>query len=241
MNKISLLALIGSDVGGVGKTTVSRAFYDFVHARGAAMRVVDCEIAGGGDLRRFIPSAEMVDISTVRGQMKIFDGSVDGCTVVDLPAGALSRTLHAVAETGLLDDVRGGAMNLALLHILAPSERSIAEIAEMASKIKGAKHFLIANDLGNEGGFNQRTANSQFSAQLRQMAHLTVHVPYLSADVVDAMQKAEVSFAAFMRDQTQSRTLRGLARSWLDRVFAGFEKVGLGELVSAAIPERSPV
>jgi hypothetical protein len=230
-NKPSVI-LIGADKGGVGKTTVSRALSDYAQARHSGARLFDSEFPSG-DLARFAP-ADIIDISKVRDQMRVFD-DVTGVTLVDIRAGQLSPVLRALDEAMLLDDVRAGALGLALVHVLGPTDRSIREIAETAAVIgAGVKHYLVTNHI-NEGGFAEWKADSRFSAKLAMMESVTINVPHLTAEATDVVQRIGGSFASFTRDTSHSRMLRGLVRSWMDAVWREFDRVGLGELIASAI------
>jgi hypothetical protein len=207
MSRTPLVILIGADKGGVGKTTVARIAADYMQARGATARTYDTEL-GRGDLVRFAPTANVVDIATTRGQMAIFD-TLEGVTLVDIRAGEFSKTLRALDEAKLLDDVRSGALNLVLLHVLGPTDRSFGEVGETAAIIGGStRHFVVKNFI-NEGDFDELEKDGRFASQMRQMAQKTVVVPHLTADACDALQKLGVSFDAFARDSSQSRMLRG--------------------------------
>jgi hypothetical protein len=222
----------------VGKTTTSCSLSDFILAKGAKARIFDAEVAGAGDLRRFVPAADLIDIKQVDDLTKIFDGNIDGVTLVDLPAGQICPSLHDFDQAHLFDDVRAGRMAMGVVHVLSPSERSTEEVAEVAQRIKGARHFIVANDLNNEGGFAKRTANHALVAQLQKMQPTTINMPFLKTEACDAVRKAGMSFNRFSVDQQQSRILRGFVKTWVDQVFSEFERVGLGELVAAAISER---
>ena len=232
MSKIPLVILVGSDKGGVGKTTTVRALSDFLAARHASAKLFDSEYPAG-DLSRFA-SADVIDITKVRDQMKVFD-NVAGVTVLDIRAAALSPTVKALDEAKLLDDVRAGSLSLALLHVLGPTDRSIREIAETAAAIGGGvKHFLVKNHI-NEGGFAEWETDSRFAAKLQAMESATINIPHLTADATDVLQKLGGSFAAFSRDAAQSRMLRGYVRSWQEAVWREFDRVRLGELIATAI------
>jgi hypothetical protein len=236
MSRKPLVILIGADKGGVGKTTCARALSDYLQARGANAKLFDSEYPAG-DLKRFAPSATVVDIAKTAGQMCVFD-TIDGVTAVDIRAGQFSQTLRALDEAKLLDDVRGGHLNLALLHVLGPTDRSLGEIAETAAIIGGGtKHFLVRNHI-NEGDFSEWEKDARFASQLRQMAAITITIPHLTADACDVLQKLGTTYDGFSRDPAQSRMLRGYVRSWLDTVWRDFDKVGFGDLVASAISER---
>ena len=236
MSRKPLIILIGADKGGVGKTTCARAMSDYLQSRGANARIFDGEFPVG-DLKRFAPAATIVDLATTAGQMLVFD-TLDGVTVVDIRAGQFSQTLRALDEAKLLDDVRAGTLNLALLHVLGPTDRSLGEIGEIAALIGGGtKHFLVRNHV-NEGDFSEWEKDERFASRLCQAEGITV--PHLTAGACDVLQKLGVSFDVFSRDPAQSRMLRGYVRSWLDAVWNDFDKVGLGDLIASAISERAP-
>jgi hypothetical protein len=238
MSRKPQVFIIGSDKGGVGKSTCARVLSDYLQARGANAKLFDTEL-GAGDLKRFAPAATMVDIAKTSGQMRVFD-TLDGVTLIDIRAGQLSETIRALDKAKLLDDVRKGEINLALLHVLGSTDRSFIEIGEMAALIGGGtKHFLVRNFI-NEGDFGEWEKDNRFASRLSEMAAVTITIPHLTADACDAVQKLGVTFAGFSSDPKQSRMLRGYIRSWLDEVWHDFDKVGLGELVAAAISERVP-
>jgi hypothetical protein len=230
-----LVILIGADKGGVGKTTCARALSDYLQARGANAKLFDSEYPAG-DLKRFAPVATVIDIAKTAGQMRVFD-TLDGVTALDIRAGQFSQTLRALNEAKLLDDVRGGALNLALLHVLGPTDRSFEEIAETATIIGGGtKHLLVRNYI-NEGDFSAWEKDARFASQL--LDGITVTIPHLAADACDVLQRLGATFDGFSRDPAQSRMLRGYVRSWLDTVWRDFDKVGLGDLVTSAVSEKA--
>jgi hypothetical protein len=124
--------LIGADKGGVGKTTVARTLLDYFGARHTPARAFDTE-SPRGTLKRFHPDVtEVVDVTAVSDQMKIFDtvGSAEAnVTVIDVRAGLLSSTLQALSDIGFIELGKTGKITLAMFHILGPSIASLEEIA----------------------------------------------------------------------------------------------------------------
>jgi hypothetical protein len=239
VNRKPLIIAVGANRGGTGKTTVARCVSDYLHARGANAKLFDSE-SPSGDLQRFAPSATIVDIAKTAGQMAVFD-TLDGVTLLDVRAGQFSHILRALDEAKLLDDVRSGALNLALLHVLTPTDRSFDEIAEIAGIIGGgARHFLVRNHI-NEGDFSDWERDIRIVKQLRSMEGVTISVPHLTFDACDVLQKRGLGFDTFARDATQSRMLRGFVRSWLDLIWLDLDRVKLGELVAQAISDRPAV
>src|SRR5689334_16906581 len=98
--------LVGADKGGVGKTTVSRTLVDYFIANNVSIRAFDTE-APKGTLKRFHPDlTDIVDITKVPDQMKIFDtlNSAEATvTLIDVRAGLMSPTLQALRDIGFID------------------------------------------------------------------------------------------------------------------------------------------
>jgi hypothetical protein len=142
----------------------------------------------------------------------------------------LSRTLQALDEARLLADVRNGAMNLALLHVVGPTPTSLNEVITSAEKIGGnTRHLLVKNHI-NETTYDEWTGSAQ--KLLDGFKDLTISVPQIPAIACETVQKLGGSFTGFTRGD-QSRTLRGLVATWLNQVWAEFDRVKIHELVAA--------
>src|SRR4029077_12441094 len=135
--------LVGADKGGVGKTTVARTLIDYFGAHQTPTRAFDTE-APRGTLKRFHPDmTEVVDVTTIPDQMKIFDTLAEAeakVTLIDVRAGLLSTTLRALRDIGFLDIVKKGQVTFSVFHILGPSIASLDEIAETAAFVGDAKY-----------------------------------------------------------------------------------------------------
>ena len=146
------VVLIGADKGGVGKTTVSRTLLDYFLVHKIPTRVFDTEYPKG-TLKRFHPEiTEVVDITSVPAQMKIFDriySSGTQITLLDIRAGTLSSTLHTLRDIGFLEMARRNQIIFALFHILGPSIASLDEIAETSKILIEAQYFLVKNFINN--------------------------------------------------------------------------------------------
>src|SRR5260370_35809807 len=95
--------LVGADKGGVGKTTVSSTLLDYCASRKIPTRAFDTECPRG-TLKRFHPGVtDVVDVTSVPDQMKIFDTieSADAqITLIDIRAGLMTPTLEALRDIG---------------------------------------------------------------------------------------------------------------------------------------------
>src|ERR1700688_1905565 len=108
------LIIVGSDRGGVGKTTIARALVDYFKHQGVTYRAFDTE-APLGVLKRFFPdNTQIVDLTRSDDQMRIFDNLRDAqVTIIDIRAGLLSPTLRILSEIGFLAGVKQSKLNIA--------------------------------------------------------------------------------------------------------------------------------
>jgi hypothetical protein len=234
--------LVGADKGGVGKTTVSRTLLDYLAHRKIATRAFDTECPRG-TLKRFHPDiTDVVDVTSVPDQMKIFDtidSSGTQVTLIDIRAGLMSPTLQALRDIGFLDMTRWNQITFAVFHILGPSIASLDEIAETSKFLIDARYFLVKNFINNTSFFDwdQNTYNAYFK-RIPHAVDLTV--PKLSEMACEQVELASVPFATFMANKkangepaANSFVLRGYVRHWLTNVWAEYDRVRLSEVLNA--------
>lgn len=210
---------IGADKGGVGKTTVCRAFLDYLKASGINFRAFDTENeveGGGGVLKRFWPAeTEVVNLTDSDGQMKVFDTLSDQVvTVIDIRAGLMTPMLKMLRDIGLLDPSR---YSIAVLHVLGNNKASLDEIKPIGDLLAGLRHVIVGN----------RVNDTKFD-----FPPGALDIPMLSAKAAEAVDKAGVPFSGFrktprLESGAESLVLGGTVGHWLDRVHAQFAGVKL--------------
>ena len=226
--------VVGADKGGVGKTTVSRTLLDYFTAHHVPTRAFDTE-SPKGTLKRFHPDiSDVVDVTSVADQMRIFDtlSSTDASvTVLDVRAGLLSPTLRSLRDIGFLDAARTGQITFAVFHILGSSIASLDEIAETANFMTGAKYFLVKNFINNTSFFewDQSTYNGYFN-RIKDATELTI--PKLNEMAYEQVEVASVPFLKFVANKgthdeaaNYSFVLRGYVRHWLANVWSEFDRI----------------
>src|SRR3974377_961486 len=136
--------LVGSDRGGGGKTTVPRTLLDYYETKKVPTSAYDTE-APRGTLKRFHPDVtEIVDITYIPDQMRVFDAlKASDVTLIDIRAGLLSPTLTALQDIGFIEAARKGQISLGVFHILGPSISSLNEIAEIGAFVDGTNYFIV--------------------------------------------------------------------------------------------------
>ena len=231
--------LVGADKGGVGKTTVTRTLLDYFVAHNVPTRAFDTE-SPRGTLKRFHPDVtEVVDVTTIADQMKIFDTLAEAdakVTVIDVRAGLLSSTLRALRDIGFLDIVKKGQVTFSVFHILGPSIASLDEIAETAAFVGDAKYFLVKNHINNTSFFewDPATYNSYFR-KIKDAVEISV--PHLNEMACEQVEVASVPFLTFVANKagngdtaSYSFVLRGYVRHWLGNVWGEYDRVKLTEI-----------
>jgi hypothetical protein len=236
--------LIGADKGGVGKTTVARTLLDYFGANKIPVRAFDTE-SPRGTLKRFHPDlTDVVDITAVSDQMKIFDTLASAkvkATVIDVRAGQMSTTLQALSDIGFLEWVKKNKVTFAVFHVLGPSISSLDEISETTKFVGNASYFLVKNFINNTSFFewDPATYNSYFK-QIKRAQEITI--PHLMEMAYEQVELASIPFVTFVDNKTgngetgnYSFVLRGYVRHWLGQVWDQYDRVNLNELV---VPEK---
>src|SRR5579863_9623836 len=241
--------VVGADKGGVGKTTVSRTLLDYFTAHQVPTRAFDSE-SPKGTLKRFHPDiTDIVDVTSVPDQMRIFDTLSDASvTVIDVRAGLLSPTLRSLRDIGFLDAVKKGQITFIIFHILGSSIASLNEIEVTAPFTADAEYILVKNYFNNTTFFEwDQATHSTYFKKLKDVAEITI--PKLNEMAYEQVEVASVPFLTFvankgMKGETAnySFVLRGYVRHWLGNVWAEYDRIKLNDIVATggAAPANSP-
>jgi len=234
--------VVGADKGGVGKTTVSRTLLDYFTAHHVPTRAFDTE-SPKGTLKRFHPdNSDIVDVTSVADQMRIFDtlSSTDASvTVIDVRAGLLSPTLRSLRDIGFLDAVKKGQLTFVVFHILGSSIASLNEIEETSSFTGDSKYFLVKNFINNTSFFEwDQATHSAYFKKFKDAIEITI--PKLNEMAYEQVELASVPFLTFVANKTArgesanySFVLRGYVRHWLGNVWAEFDRIKLNDIVAS--------
>ena len=237
--------IVGADKGGVGKTTVSRTLLDYFVAHQVTTRAFDTE-SPRGTLKRFHPDlTEVVDMTLVADQMKIFDtlnSAEASVTVIDVRAGLMSPTLKALRDIGFIEAAKKGQITFAVFHILGPSIASLDEINETAAYLGNAKYFMVKNFINNTHFFEwDEATHSSYFKQIKDAVEIVI--PKLNEMATEQVELASVPYLTFIANKKQSGepasysfVLRGYVRHWLGNVWAEYDRISLTDIVAARAP-----
>jgi hypothetical protein len=245
----SSVILIGANKGGVGKTTVARTLLDYFDNSHTATRAFDTEWPRG-TLKRFHADAtEVVDVTSVSDQMKIFDtlGNAEAkVTVIDVRAGLLSNTLQALSDIGFIDSAKKGQITFAVFHILGPSIASFEEIAETARFVDYATYFLVKNHI-NAASFFEWDPATYKSYFKRNKGAEEITIPKLNEMACEQVEVAGIPYVSFVANKNAkgeqanySFVLRGYVRHWLSQVWGEFDRLKLIDLVAPKSGKSAP-
>ena len=234
--------LVGADKGGVGKTTVSRTLLDYFTAHQMPIRAFDTE-SPRGTLKRFYPDiTDVIDMTLVPDQMKVFDtlnSAEAAVTLIDVRAGLMSPTLRALRDIGFIEAAQKGQITFAVFHILGPSIASLDEIAGTAQYLGDAKYFLVKNFINDTQFFRWDNAtHSGYFNKIKDAVEITV--PKLNEMATEQVELASVPYLSFIANKQQSGeaaaysfVLRGYVRHWLGSVWAEYDRIALTDLVAS--------
>jgi hypothetical protein len=236
--------IVGADKGGVGKTTVARSLLDYFIAHQVPIRAFDTE-APRGTLKRFHPEAtEVVDMTLVADQMKIFDtlnSAEAAVTVIDVRAGLMSPTLKALRDIGFIEAAKIGSDHFRRLpHPGAPA--SLDEIQETAAYLGDARYFMVKNYINNTHFFEwDETTHSSYFKQVKDAVEVVI--PKLNEMATEQVELASVPYVTFIANKKQSGqpasysfVLRGYVRHWLGNVWAEYDRISLTDIVGGKAP-----
>jgi hypothetical protein len=211
---IPTVFIIGSDKGGVGKTTVTRLLLDYFRATGVEYKAFDTDSPTGG-LQRFFPEkTEIVDLTKSSDQMKVFDNvGTSQATVIDIRAGLLSPMIKTLSEIGFLEAARANKLRIVVLHVLGPSTQSLDEVKPVVAALNGARHIAVANHYND----------TEFKAPDGAM-----NISKLDEMACAAVDKVALPFSEFVNSPA-SFVLRGKVRNWVADAFTQFNAAKLND------------
>jgi hypothetical protein len=236
------VVVVGADKGGVGKTTVARTLLDYFTAHHVPIRAFDTE-SPKGTLKRFhSDNTDIVDVTSVADQMRIFDtlSSTDAAvTIIDVRAGLLSPTLRALRDIGFLDAVKKGQLTFVVFHILGSSIASLNEIEDTSTFTVDSKYFLVKNFINNTSFFEwDQATHSAYFKKFKDAVEITV--PKLNEMAFEQVELASVPFLTFVANKSArgdtanySFVLRGYVRHWLGNVWAEYDRIKLNDIVAS--------
>jgi uncharacterized protein YaiI (UPF0178 family) len=234
------LILVGSDRGGVGKTTTARALVEYFEIMNIDVKAYDSQSPLGNLYRYHRHLVEVIDIEDTRDQCRLledmnFPGRV---TILDLCAGSFAFTLKFLEEVGVFAAAASGRLNLVVLHLVGRSRASKAEM-EVVKPFLGACDYRVVRNLTANSAVVTGDPLKGSGLKVSQNHAPQIVIPQLDAIAFEAVELSGASFTSFVLDQDhdgkssrRSFVLRGYVKTWLEQVWDNFEAAGINNLIA---------
>ena len=163
----------------------------------------DTEAPLGSLIRFHDDKTELVDISEVSAQMRIFDALASDRSgsifVVDLRAGGLCAMLDMLTDLRILRDAQEGAFDVVFHHIIGGSIESIREVSETLDRFSCDKHIIVTNP-GNGADLSDSAA-SDVRANIERDGGVEINIPALNKQAYLEIDRTGASFAQFVNNK----------------------------------------
>jgi hypothetical protein len=214
--------VVGATKGGVGKTVTTRTLLAYFEDHGIAYKAYDTEPAPGVLARYHPTETTVVDLTKSEGQMAVFDNlSTAHVSVIDCKAALLEDTLILLRDTGMLEMVEAGTINVVVLHIMGATTSSFEEI-ERVGAIMGPKikHFLVLNHINDTEYWGWDSPEAQ--AIITKVSGGVIDIPKCDEMAMEAVGAKFAKFSVFAKDLSDGFILPGKVGSWMRKVSGNF-------------------
>ena len=226
------LFIVGGDKGGVGKTTVSRLLVEYFDEMKRPARPFDTEFPRGS-LARFAPATtRLIDITTVKSQIELFDSiaSSPAPHVLDLRAGTFSSVLKTFEDISILEQMREGKLQLFFFHVIGGNYEALGEVADAMAQLPIQRHIVVKSHATDPDFVFWH--GSDIRAKFLKAGGTELGIPRLDELVYETVDTNSVPFRSFIanknaegREGNYSLVLRGYCRKWLGEIFSEFSKL----------------
>jgi hypothetical protein len=223
------LFIVGGDKGGVGKTTVARLLVEYFDEMRRPARAFDTEFPKGSLVRFHPKTTRVLDITTVKGQIEVFDSLRESRSphVLDLRAGTFSNVLRTFEDIAILDQLREGLIEIHFLHVIGGNYEALGEVADAMEQLPIDRHIVVKSH-ATDPDFVFWT-ESDIRARFLRGGGTEIAIPRLDELVYETVDTNSAPFRAFIQNKTAdgqpanySLVLRGYCRKWLADIFAEF-------------------
>jgi len=210
--------IVCSDQHRNGKTLLARVLVDYLMIEGRDPFVIDAGYPEGLLRSHFPGRTALVNFSTVRGQMKVFDtilGSPGRDYVIDLTADETQRFFEVTKELGFFPEARRSGFRLAILFVIDQDQASL----ETATKIDEAmKPDLLVPVRNLAVG----------SALPESFDGLSITMPLLPTELAGIIAGKRFSFRNFLLGDEGGvpLKLRQILKNFLQEIASSLREIG---------------
>ena len=197
MNAKSHIYIVCSDQTRNGKTLFARLLTDFLVMQGGAPFVIDLDAPTGGVCEYFPDFSEVFDISSVAGQMELFDwmlATPGRDYVLDVPARFLDKLFTVMDDINFMEGAGAQGFEVNVFYIVEGSLKSLTTAAMIHDNYTVDRFFVIGHEELNEDLKNFKKL-SIFNSIIGQGQ---IELPLLDRDVLEAIEDVTFSFREFI-------------------------------------------
>jgi hypothetical protein len=233
MKSRTYIYIVCSPVGRVGKTTAARLLADYFLLSGRNFSGFDTDPREPVFARWFPDQVAVVDLSTVQGNMALFDPLLvnDGVPkIVDLWHRSWDGFFSVLSDTEFIAEARRVSVEPVWLYVVDGSAYSIGVANDLADCYPDVGMVTV----NNEGA--APLGEASFDQLARYPAIRTFKIGALDPILRQTMETAHFSLSRFMLAPPtgMSIVVRSGLRSWYGRVLAQFQSFELNTTLEGA-------
>ncbi|WP_420226568.1 mobilization protein [Pigmentiphaga litoralis] len=229
---MSHLHFIGGEKGGVGKSLVARVLAQYFIDRERPFVGFDADPSHGALMRFYADYTSPVRTDQYDSLDRIVETAVaqpESDVLVDLAAQTQDALLHWIEESNLLELASEMDLPLTYWHVMDTGRDSVDLLRKLLDTVGGRLDLVLVKNEVRGGDFQVLDA----SAELKRALTMGAKVITLRRLQDSTMQKIDAhssSFWAVTHSSSPSQVgllERQRIKSWLNRTYAEFERIGV--------------
>jgi hypothetical protein len=225
MKNRTLVFIVCSPIGRVGKTVIARLLGDYFLLSGRTFVGFDTDAHEPSFAARFPHEVVVSDLNTIQGQMALIDPLLvpDGVAkIVDLWHRSLEGFFTLLDHTDFIAEARKLAIEPVLLYLADGSPRSVETAGYLAARYPDL-HIVLVNNEGTAPGLEDREESGRYPAGR------SFKIAALDPVLRQTIEEPGFSLSRFMLmpPVNMSIVVRAGLREWLWRVFSQFKSFEL--------------
>lgn len=216
-----------------GVTTTATLLMEYFAWRGLDTEGFDTDPYESAFSTRFSERAKLTDISTIQGQIALFDKLLvlDGrLKIVDVWNRSFQKFFTILQETGFVEEARRLSIEIVLIYCADELPASLVTAKQISLLWPDAAMIAAAN----EGAAEFRGSATEHLARFPALRHL--HIRALDPQVSRTLNKETFSYADFMNNPPLDMSIiaRSALRKWLVHIFTQFQQLEQQSIINAA-------
>jgi len=207
-----------------GVTTTATLLSEYFTWRGLSVEGFDTDPYESAFANRFPDRVEVTDISTIQGQISLFDRLLifdDKPRIVDVWNRSFQKFFTILQETGFAEEAKRLSIEIVLIYCADELPASLVTAKQISLLWPDMPMIVV----GNEGAAEFRANINHFLASFP--TRLSLHIRELDPQVSRSINKDSFSYAEFLKNPPfdMSIIVRSALRKWLVHVFTQFQRL----------------